>query len=183
MNIKIVKQKKLAIGFLLAGVLAIFPLYLKTINLLIKDPTYIDKIKSSWQGAEYMGSDGVIRQNKKNNCGPTALKMILDKLNVKSTVKELELLSGMTQYGTNLEGLMNCINIKGFRAEAWRLSFEDLKNLEHLAIAFISNNHYVVVDSITKDGGVIILDPAIGRLKLEENNFTKIWKGITLIIN
>ncbi len=150
-----------------------------TIHQFIEHPDHWKKILIFLKGAKYLGDDGMILQNR-NDCGLVSLKIIFDHFKIPVTLDEIsqKVLGGK---GSSMRSLKEMAKLKGLRVEGWRLAFKDLKKIDLPAIAFVSGNHYVVISEVTKDGKVIVLDPAIGKLEYLLLSFWIIWKGEVLI--
>ncbi len=69
----------------------------------------------------------------------------------------------------------------GLPAQGYVLTFEQLTHAALPAIAHFPG-HFVVVDSVRGDG-VVIRDPAIGRLLLSRDRFERRWTRRTLIFD
>lgn len=165
----------------LAVVLIIPPLILVGMRYVASDPEFPQKFTASIRGAEFLGQDGVVLQDKRSNCGPAALKMVFDYYEIPSTMREIERHVGLTQHGTNMLALKETAELKGLHAEGWRYALEDFLKAPLPAIVFVHNDHFAVVDSITGDGLIIMRDPALGKLKIRKEGFTRSWSGETLI--
>jgi hypothetical protein len=133
-----------------------------------------------FKGAKYLGKEGVLLQKKNNDCGPAVLKMIFDYFKIPATLSEISK-KVLRKRGSTMLSLKEMAELKGLKAEGWRLSFNDLKKINLPAIAFIEGNHFVVISRITVNGEIIVLDPAIGKLKYPLPKFKNIWRGEVLI--
>jgi len=138
-------------------------------------------VTSRWYGGEYLGSDGVILQDKRQNCGPAALLMVFEHFKIESSIKEIEEISGMTEIGTSMLGLKKVAETKGLQAEGWHYTREDFLSAPKPALLFVRGDHFVVADSISINNSVYIRDPARGRYRISLNRLHRIWKGETLI--
>jgi ABC-type bacteriocin/lantibiotic exporter with double-glycine peptidase domain len=174
------RQKLIAIAglsMLFAGVACVvaFVWFLQTPNA--------DKKLSAWLiHANYLGSDGMVLQTKRNTCGPSALKMVFDHYHVGCSLAELEHGVHLSKEGSSMLALKEMVELKGLRAEGWRLTLDDLLTKPLPAILFVHNDHYIVMDSACGDE-VFVRDPAIGTLKIEKQKLLKIWNGETLLID
>lgn len=170
--------------YALVGLLAILgipPVVLMCGAATLRSPNFSRQVTARLKGAEYLGSEGVVFQAGRMNCGPTALKMVLDAFGIPSTLAEIEQKAGLTDRGTSMLTLKMVAESKGLRAEGWKYALEDFKAAPMPAIVFTHGNHFAVVDSLSKDGSVFLRDPAIGRLKMAKRKFLKVWNGETLI--
>ena len=132
------------------------------------------------RGGVYLGTEGVIMQDRSNTCGPAALKMILDAYGRKTSLHELEV-DCNSQNGWSMQALKEPAEELGLRAEGWRLDVDALSRSRFPVILFVENNHFVVADSVDNGGFFFLRDPAIGRMKIHSRALVKIWKGETLV--
>lgn len=128
-----------------------------------------------------LGSDGVVLQDKRNNCGPAALKMVFDHYRVPTTLSEIEAEIDLTEKGSSMFALKRIAQQKGLKAEGWRLRFKDLQKVFKPVIIFVNGDHFVVVDSVTEHGEIFLRDPGVGKLKLPVEKILAIWNGETLL--
>jgi ABC-type bacteriocin/lantibiotic exporter with double-glycine peptidase domain len=161
---------------LLAGVVCVlmFAWFLQT--------PHANKKFSAWlMHADYLGSDDVVLQTKRNTCGLSALKMVFDHYHIACSLLELEYGVHLSKEGSSMLALKEMAELKGLQAEGWRLTLDDLLTKPFPAILFVYGDHYIVIDSAHGDE-VFIRDPAIGSLKFEKQKLLKIWSGETLIL-
>jgi ABC-type bacteriocin/lantibiotic exporter with double-glycine peptidase domain len=129
----------------------------------------------------YLGSVDVVLQDKDNNCGAAALKMILDHYGIRATLREIERQMRLTRGGSSMLAMKEVAKSYGVRADGWSLSREDLARKSLPSIIFIESHHYVVVDGVDDAGWLFVRDPAIGRMKIPPEKLAKIWGGEALI--
>jgi ABC-type bacteriocin/lantibiotic exporter with double-glycine peptidase domain len=146
----------------------------------LSDPTSSYQLAAREKGGVYVGIDGVIMQDKSNNCGPAALKMILDVYGKKVPLRELEK-GGAGRGGWSMQALKELAEQHGLRAEGWKLNWEALCKSEFPVILFVENKHFVVVDGVDTAGFFSVRDPAIGRMTIYRRALSKIWTGETLV--
>lgn len=138
---------------------------------------------SAWRvGGEYAGTDGVVLQDKRNNCGPAALQMAFDHFGIASTVKEIEEQVGLTEGGSNMLALKEMAERKGLSAEGWRLTLEDFVGSMKPCLVFLNGDHFALVDSVSHAGVVFLRDPARGKLRIPMMKFPALWSGETLVL-
>lgn len=138
---------------------------------------------AAWlKGAKYGGREGVLLQTNTVNCGPTALKMVLDSLGVERTLADIESAVTLDERGASLFDLMTYAKNQGLRAETWKLHVDDLADKPLPAVVFVYGDHFAVLDRITPQGEIHLRDPAIGRLRIDKADFANIWSGETLLI-
>lgn len=132
-------------------------------------------------GYEYLGVEGVVLQEEKNDCGPAALMNIFQYHGIVSTLDDIKEIAGTTDNGTSMLGLKRAAENKGLNAQGWDYTWEDFRQIVLPTIAFVNGDHYVVVLKFTPYGDLIIIDPAKGLLEMNHNKFNKIWHGETLV--
>jgi len=155
---------------------------LQLIAVFIANETIYRNAMAWLKGAEYEGTEGVILQTRKMNCGPASLKMVLDSLGIDQELTDIEDMIRLDETGSSLFDLMKYAESQGVHAEAWRLNIDDLESKSLPAVVFIEDDHFAVLDQINEHGEVILRDPAIGRLRMSKGAFNRIWKGETLIL-
>jgi ABC-type bacteriocin/lantibiotic exporter with double-glycine peptidase domain len=137
---------------------------------------------SAWRvGGGFAGTEGVVLQDKRNNCGPAALQMAFQHFGIASTVKEIEEQVGLTERGSSMLALKEMAQTRGLEAKGWRLDFSQLTDVRKPVIAFVRKSHFVVVDSISKRRIVHFRDPAKGARGIREESWLKMWEGETLV--
>ena len=121
----------------------------------------------------------VILQEGRSDCGPAALQMILAHHRVAATQAELRRLAGTDERGTSVLGLSRAASLKGLDAVASRRSIDELRNAMLPAIAFVNDDHFVVVRRV-QAGRIVVDDPARGRVRLSQGAFDALWNGTVL---
>ncbi|MBP6672984.1 MAG: hypothetical protein KA247_07530 [Bacteroidetes bacterium] len=138
------------------------------------------RISVSLSGAVYRGTEGVILQQQKNDCGPAALAMVLNDAGVRIHREEILQQIVMSENGTTMEELRRFAESHGVILEGWKLSIGELSGRKLPALLFIRQEHFVTVDSIVH-GEIFFRDPAVGCLKMREERFQRMWNGYALI--
>ena len=131
-------------------------------------------------GAEYLDSRNVVYQTKRNNCGPSVMKMILEYNGIDVSVEEIEKQVVLTEHGLNMNELHILAGKFGISSEGWVLTANDLLTVEYPVILFVNGQHFITADSIGRDG-IYLRDPSLGRIKLPLRRLNDIWNGETLI--
>lgn len=113
-----------------------------------------------------------IEQTKPHNCGPTALFTALKyQYGVPLTLRDIELLTGITEEGTDEHHLVRALNLLGFKHRmSSKGTLGQLKQclrdgqvpLVHLVMTD-GGGHYMVVSGID-DENVRLADPASGKI-------------------
>ncbi len=164
----------------LTGVL-LFAVLILAAATLFSSADGMKRFNAWWMGGEYLGSQGVVLQDKRNNCGPAALKMVFDHYGIPATLEEIERNIGLTEKGSSMLALKEMAELKGLKAEGWRYTLEDFLKAPKPAIVFVHEDHFAVVDSVTENQEIVMRDPALGTLKLAAKRLPRIWNGETLV--
>jgi ABC-type bacteriocin/lantibiotic exporter with double-glycine peptidase domain len=130
-----------------------------------------------------LGFDGVVLQDRGNNCGAASLKMVLDRRGIDVSLRELELRLRATRHGSSLLALKTTAESYGLHADGWKLRGEDLFRISPPVILFVESSHFVVLDSLDADGFLFLRDPAMGRVKIMKQHLMNIWKGEALVFD
>lgn len=98
--------------------------------------------------------------------------MVAGKYNVHKTLRELRDMAGIGRDGITMYTMRNMAVRLGFEAKVFRVEMSQLVKLQLPVIVHWEENHYVVVDKISKNT-VRIIDPAIGRRTISHEQFQK----------
>jgi ABC-type bacteriocin/lantibiotic exporter with double-glycine peptidase domain len=128
----------------------------------------------------YLGSEGVILQNRSNSCGLAALMMVFEYHGIKVSPGEVERKARLSQQGVSMLALKELAQSFGLQATGWRLNLGELPSVRLPAILFVENHHFLVLDSMGAGGSLFVRDPAIGRMRIPRKVLMDRWKGETL---
>ncbi len=121
----------------------------------------------------------VVRQQNRTDCGPAALKMVLDHWGVgDSTLAELEAATGTGPDGTSLLAIKRAAERRGVTSQGFHLPIDRLGEIPLPAIAHVHGDHFVVIR--TAGDELVVDDPSIGRLRMSPRTFDRSWDGIVL---
>ena len=166
-----------ATGFIMSGIV------LAGVTFVAGWPKFLKDFLAWKMGGEFLGEEGVILQDKYNNCGPAALQMVFDFYGVQSSIRQIEESLPLSKKGSSMFSLKLLAEKKGLKAKGWRLTLKDLPNTPMPAVLFVHGDHFVVADSVSSDGDFFLRDPALGRLKVPQRNIRRIWHGETLVFS
>ena len=138
---------------------------------------------SGWNEEVYLGQEGVVLQDKQNNCGPATLKMILEHHGLVVSLRELNRRTNLTANGSSLLALKEAAESFGLHAEGLLMKPEDLCHAALPAVLFVAGRHFVVLDSVDSGGHLYVRDPEIGRMKIPSQRLVDIWKGEALVFD
>lgn len=144
-------------------------------------PELSRRLGAWWDGAEYLGLEGVTLQRSFNDCGPTALKMVLDYFAIPVTGEDLAREMNLDRRGATLRQLEKTAKDKGLSCEAREIAFATLSTWREPVIVLQRNLHFIVVDRTDRAGFVYVRDPSLGRLRYSEKVFIQRWTGLALL--
>ena len=111
------------------------------------------------------------------DCGPTCLRIIAKFYGRDIGLARLRELSDTTREGSKLNNLAKAAKKIGFKTIGIKTDFRKLSEQAPLpCIVHWKQSHFVVVHKIEK-GKVHVVDPGVGRLKLEIDTFIEHWIG------
>ncbi|MFZ4622366.1 MAG: cysteine peptidase family C39 domain-containing protein [Bacteroidota bacterium] len=148
---------------------------------IIRQPDHYKKRAAEAISAEYLGDDGIVLQRSSNDCGPSALKMLLEDEGIIVARDELERLVPLTEHGATMLDLRSAAEREGLILTGWKLSTDTLPHISYPAILFIRKNHYIVADSVVNNF-VYARDPSIGRIRIPLDRIPRVWNGEALLI-
>lgn len=119
------------------------------------------------------------KQARINTCGPAAVAYVATFFGKELLENDVVRKVKMTEKGTSMLELRNALKGYGFEATGIKASYGALLQEPLPVIAYINDDHYVVVNEVSKTS-VFIFDPAIGHIKLGRAIFEKAWKGYLL---
>lgn len=143
---------------------------------LSRTPGGIRILAAKLKGGTILDTTGVEFQKRQNDCGPACLRMV-----AKAHGVNLPWDRDPRDLKRSMADLARTCKQAGLRAKAWRLRTEDLNQARKPLVAFVSGNHFVVVDEASKER-VIIRDPALGRIAYRPEIFNRMWRGEVLFI-
>jgi len=129
----------------------------------------------------YLGPEGMIFQNRQNDCGLAAMTMILNYHGILSLTASIENEWGLTRRGMSLMRLKEIGEHYGLRACGWKVDPKESPGTPMPAILFVDNRHFVVLDSVDREDRAFVRDPAIGRIRISGKMLRSRWQGEVLV--
>jgi len=117
-----------------------------------------------------------ITQTQKTECGLCCVCMINRFYKNYITMEELRRKLEIGRDGSSFQQLVELLKGYNFTVKSYRIPADELKQITLPAILFWNNNHFVVLEAIQKRK-YIIVDPAVGRIKVDVNEFEKKYTG------
>ncbi|NLV32213.1 MAG: hypothetical protein GXY47_13790 [Acidobacteria bacterium] len=150
---------------------------------LLGRPDLVKRVRAWSAGATLVAADAAVMQTRRNDCGPAALKMVLDAHGIERPLPALSAEAGLTGRGTSLGRLRAAAAGSGLPGRSWVLAPEDLADVPLPAIAYVRRSHFVVIRRFSAPQVLEVDDPALGRLRWPVHAFRRIWSGETLIFD
>jgi HlyB family type I secretion system ABC transporter len=122
----------------------------------------------------------VIHQMSALECGAACLSMILTYHGRKTRVSECRGELDVGRDGLTALTIAKAARLHGLRVRAYSLNLRDLKFVQLPAIVHWNFNHFVVLEKWTS-GKVVVIDPAVGRLTLNAEEFDAGFTGVVLM--
>lgn len=171
-------------GILGSGILlATICLLSWAIPVFRQHPELLRRLQAWKMGARFVSTHGVVRQQRANDCGPAALKMILAHHGIERSLSELTTSLAPHPGGTSLRQLRLAATRLGLPAKSWHIRPQDLPHVPLPVIAFVHKRHFVVLRRFVTPEVLEVDDPAIGKLQWPARSFQKAWSGETLVFD
>lgn len=122
----------------------------------------------------------IVKQELDYSCGAASLATILNEFYGQSvTEKDILTRMGATDR-SSFQQLADIAPSFGVKAGGIKLSFDDLKQLQIPAIAYVQyrrQDHFTVIRGIRTDGVVHLADPSWGNRQLTAHQFRTMWEA------
>jgi ABC-type bacteriocin/lantibiotic exporter with double-glycine peptidase domain len=115
------------------------------------------------------------------DCGAACLAMSLRCLGNTLPLETIAKAIGVGRDGIDASGIVQGAQLLGYRARAVRVDFDKLRFLRAGAILHWEMEHFVVFERVVRNG-IIIVDPATGRRRVELRELGRALTGIAVII-
>src|SRR5262249_19589626 len=119
----------------------------------------------------------VLQQLSAVECGAACLAMLLNYHGRDTAIAEVRDTCSLGRDGLSGLTIVKAARGFGLRVRAYSIDVDQLKYLSLPAIIHWGFNHFVVLDSLTA-GGVEIVDPARGRVRLTVEEFRQDFTGV-----
>lgn len=116
------------------------------------------------------------QQIEATDCGITCIRILAKYYGKDVPLQALREICNINRLGISIKNLISGMDEIGLFAKCVRLTIYDLREAPLPVILFWNQNHFVVLYKI-KGGNFYIVDPAVGKLKLNEKEFNENWKS------
>lgn len=123
----------------------------------------------------------VLLQQSTNECGAACLAMVLTALGRATTIEECVSRVGGGRDGASARALVEAARGLGALPTAYALKTADLSGLALPAVVHWEFNHFVVVERATSRW-IDIIDPALGRRRLDPEEFSRGFTGVVVVV-
>lgn len=123
-----------------------------------------------------------IEQMEQSECGICCLSMILAYNHCHVPLHELRERGGAGRDGITLLTLLKMAESMGMEGYGKRVEWKDLPTVQAPAILHWEGNHFVVLEK-SKRGKTVILDPAIGRRVIADEELRTKYSGVVLCLS
>lgn len=120
-----------------------------------------------------------VYQSLPNECGACCVLMILDAYNCHVPLYLLREELGVGKNGVYMSAMKTCFEKHGFEAKIYQCNAQGANVLGGPSIIGWSNNHFVIFLK-KKQSFIHIIDPAVGYLKVTEQEFNEKFTGFLL---
>ena len=121
------------------------------------------------------------------DCGPRALHLVCERLGVSASVPNLRKAAGTTGEGTTMAGLTAAAKGMGLKAEGVQVSREALPRVGMPALAWVDQDHYVAVLSMSgegESGTAVIHDPnTASAVTIPQEQLLRLCGGYLLLVH
>ncbi|NQJ59468.1 ATP-binding cassette domain-containing protein [Streptococcus suis] len=128
----------------------------------------------------------IILQNNEEDCLLACYTMMLNDLGHRIPLHEVCNKDSLPADGLSLSYLLTLNDRFGVTINAYRTSFDDLLKIyeetKRRMIIHWNNDHFVVLEKIKTDR-VLIVDPAIGRIRYHKSEFMEHYSGTMIMVN
>lgn len=123
-----------------------------------------------------------VQQLEISDCGAACLAMSLAYHGRDVSPEELRQATKTSRSGVDAVSIIEAARAHGMEARGVKVELEALRYLERGSILHWDFNHFVVLDRLTRRG-VEILDPAIGRIRVPLETFSRSFTGVAITLS
>lgn len=121
------------------------------------------------------------QQSEHSECGLACVAMLIDYFAGNIKLTKLRDDYGVPTGGYNFFQMKQILEDYNLESKAIKADSQDLTLLPTPFVVFWNKNHFIIVENIKRDS-VKIIDPALGKQKIEYNDFSKSYSGFALYV-
>ena len=123
----------------------------------------------------------VVRQLELSDCGAACLAMTLAHHGRPVGLDEMRRATGTGRGGVAAAAMVEAAGRYGLHARGVRVGIDALGHLPRGSILHWELSHFVVLDRVRRDGSIDVLDPAVGRYRVEPQRLSQAFTGVALV--
>lgn len=123
-----------------------------------------------------------ILQVENADCGYACLAMMASYFGARTDLSGAKAFLGGSGAALNVKSLLEASLAMGLNARAVRVGLQSMKRVSRPFIAHWNLTHFVVVEKIGKREAVIV-DPAVGRMRVSAEEFNRAFTGVAIEYN
>lgn len=124
-----------------------------------------------------------VLQSTETECGLAALSTLMSHYGYETNIQEMRQYAAPGRSGLNLAQMRSIATRQGFDVKLFGVNSSALlSDFPVPAIAFWENSHYVVIRRIRR-GKIEIIDPAVGEIVIDAEEFTTSFSGVLMTVN
>jgi ATP-binding cassette, subfamily B, bacterial len=131
-------------------------------------------------GAARGGKIPMVLQLTPTDCGAACLAMVLEHLGKRLPMDEVRAAVGAGKHGVTAKRIVEAAERFGLRARGVKVELDKIGYLPPGTILHWEMNHFVVLESVQRDG-VRIMDPAVGARRISRAELSKLFTGVALL--
>lgn len=117
---------------------------------------------------------------RRNDCGPTCLKMILDYYGTEIPLEQLIGECGLKYAGCSMGDMKRVGNAHGLNCIPYKMDAEEVVRQDRPSIVWWRYNHFCVCCGLNDAGDVVICNPDRGRFPIDFGSFEAIYSGVAM---
>lgn len=122
-----------------------------------------------------------IQQLEISDCGAACLAMNLALHGRHVNSDELRKATKTSRSGVDAISIIKAASLYGLEARGVKVDLDAIRHLDRGTILHWEFNHFVVLDRVTR-AGIEILDPAIGRIRVSRERFSRSFTGVAITL-
>lgn len=123
-----------------------------------------------------------VEQMQQTECGLCCVAMVLRYYKSYESISEIRNHLEVGRDGLRVNQIYNFLKKTGFSTKVYKTSVEGLKVIKNPSIIYWKNNHFVVLEKV-KGSKYYIVDPALGKRKISEEEIIANFTNVVIVPN